>query len=158
MTEVSIYLLLLFREVPKAEVSKITSYPQGPVHFIPLAFLFYLGVDELVGDGWGEVRKQVDFSTVRKFVAIQTAFHCSQQSLISLHHGEIWSQMCLSHMGVALSTWVYFASQPTLVYFAVLLLSTLCNPVNPSCSLKLCLGSVKQPFLHQGKARSNLSA
>lgn len=149
MTEVSIYLLLLIREVPKAEVSKITSYLQGPVHFIPLAFLFCISVDELVVDGWGEARKQVDLSTVRKFVAIQTAFHCgSQQSLISLRHVEIWSQMCLSHMGVALSTWVYFASQPTLVYFAVLLLSTLCNPVNPSCSLKLCLGRIKQPFLH----------
>lgn len=66
--------------------------------------------------------------------------------------------MSLSHMGVALSTWVYFASQSTLVYFAILLLSTVCNPVNPPCSLELCLGSIKQPFLHQGKVRSNLSA
>lgn len=152
MTEVSVYLLLLITEVPKAEVSKISSYPQEPMHLVLVAFLFYIGVDE-----WGEARKQVDFSTVRRFV--QTAFHCgSQQNLISSHHWEIWSQMCLSHVGVALSTWVYFAGQPTLVYFAVLLLSPVCNPVNPSCSLELCLGSIKQPFLYQGKVRSNLSA
>lgn len=50
MTEVSIYLLLLIREVPKAEVSKTISYPQGPVHLILLAFLFYISVDELVVD------------------------------------------------------------------------------------------------------------
>lgn len=159
MTEVTVYFLLLITELPKAEVSKITNYPQGPVHLILVAFLFCISVDELVVDGWGEARRQVDFSTVRRFVAIQTAFHCgSQQSLISLHHWEIWSQMSLSHMGVALSTWVYFASQSTLVYFAVLLLSTVCNPVNPPCSLELCLGSIEQPFLHQGKVRSNLSA
>lgn len=112
MTEVSVYLLLLITEVPKAEVSKISSYPQEPMHLILVAFLFYISVAE-----WGEASKQVDFSTVGKFVAVQTAFHCgSQQSLISLHHWEIWSQMCLSLMGVALSTWVYFASQSTLVY------------------------------------------
>lgn len=122
-------------------------------------FLFYINVDELVVGEWGEARKQVNFSTARKFLAIQTAFHCgSQQSLINLHHWEIWSQLCLSHMGVALSTWVYFACLSTLVYFAFLLLSSVCNPVNPSCSLELCLGSIERPLLHQGKARSNLSA
>lgn len=109
--------------------------------------------------GWVGMGTGPGMAPARKFLAIQTAFHCgSQQSLISLHHWEIWSQMCLSHMGVALSTWVYFACLSTLVYFAILLLSSVCNPVNPSCSLELCLGSVERPLLHQGKARSNLSA
>lgn len=98
MAEVSVYFLLLITELPKAEVSKITNYPQGPVHLILVAFLFCVSVNELVVDGWGEARRQVDFSTVRKFVAIQTAFHCgSQQSLISLPLGDLEPDESLPH-------------------------------------------------------------
>lgn len=76
------------------------------MHLIFVAFSFCISVDELFADEWGEAGKRVDFSTARKFVAIQTipmfwakfSLGDSQQNYISLHHQEIWSQMCLSHM------------------------------------------------------------
>lgn len=45
------------------------------MHLILVASSFWISVDELLVDEWGEAGIQVDFGTPRKFVSIQTTFN-----------------------------------------------------------------------------------